>query len=291
MITLSISCPWKMIQGNYYIMTTDNKCCSNIISKTGLGLKIKAKIKATSKSKPKPSPQSLTKREPVSIGHYSYYENFYLDTKPILDWLNGLNYQSTYYYLFGKITRSPRKMLWFTEDPALKYVFSNNHIEGLATNPFPKSLTDIKNDVQEFTGQKFNAVLINRYEPGDSIDWHNDNDKWCGKDFIVPSLSFGATRTFKFRLQGSKTITDQLELTDGSLVVMENSCQNAYDHSIPKQKSRHGVRYNLTFRYIVPGLEQYRAKHRTVEYIMDKYKEGKLKGGEEYITELLALSS
>jgi alkylated DNA repair dioxygenase AlkB len=201
--------------------------------------------------------QALPEKIPASCPAipYDYYKNFYSISKSqeIFDHLSTLDYDYTYYYLFGKVRKSPRKMLWFAENPAWTYYFSRNHINGLPVNPFTPFLTAIKRDVEDFTGHKFNALLINEYEQGNTIDWHSDDDPWYGQDFIVPSLSFGSEKNFLLRLKADHSVQLSIRLENDSLINMKDQCQNLWQHAIMKQSGA-GIRYNLTFRAVKPSL-------------------------------------
>ncbi len=215
---------------------------------------------------------------------YKYHDRFYSKEKgnEIIEYLKSLPYEHTYYYFFNKVTKSPRKMIWYAENDKWTYHFSNNHIAGLKANKFTNELIKIKNGIEKFTGKKFNALLVNEYKGGvDRIDWHSDNDRWLGSQFIVPSISLGAERTFKLRLKLDKKHILSLKLGDGSLTVMKDKCQELWEHSIPSEKKVAGTRYNLTFRYIHPSLVDKQPKGKTWKYITEKY--DKLKAGKEYV--------
>lgn len=150
-------------------------------------------------------------------------------------------------------------MLWLAENTDWTYFFSNNHVGGLKAHdirdyPF---LLDIKAEIEEVIGQKFNAILINEYIGGsDKLDWHDDNDKWLGPQnkVIVPSLSFGSERDFQLRLKNNHNEKITLKTVEGSLMVMKGLTQVDCHHQVPERASVKGIRYNLTFRYIHPDL-------------------------------------
>lgn len=95
----------------------------------------------------------------------------------------------------------------------------------------------------------FNVCLLNFYENGDQrIGWHSDREE-VGRNTPIASVSLGATRQFLVRSK-EHGVRDRasMELSNGSLTVMENICQLDYLHSIPKQKHVVTGRINLTFR-------------------------------------------
>lgn len=185
---------------------------------------------------------------------YPFFYN-YTESSNIFRQLHTLNYEYTHYYLFGKFSRSPRKMLWFAENTNWTYFFSRNHVGGLKVNPFTPFLLEIKDKVERATGEQFNALLINEYRGGeDKIDPHKDSDPWLGSQFIVPSLSFGATRTFYIKSESDKNQVLSIKTLDGSMLVMEDNVQTNCKHYIKIEKKVTGIRYNLTFRKVIPEL-------------------------------------
>lgn len=62
----------------------------------------------------------------------------------------------------------------------------------------------LKERIEELTGYTFNSLLCNLYRnEKDSVDWHSDDEPSLGKNPIIASLSFGATRTFEMRKKPS----------------------------------------------------------------------------------------
>lgn len=96
---------------------------------------------------------------------------------------------------------------------------------------------------------KFNICLLNYYQNGTQrIGWHSDREE-IGRSTPIASISLGCTRKFLIR---SKTdgVRDRssVEMTNGSIILMENICQYKYLHSVPKESDVEGGRINLTFR-------------------------------------------
>lgn len=178
--------------------------------------------------------------------------------------LSQLHYSTTQYCIANKLCTSPRKMLWFTDDPNWTYVFSRNHMFGLEANEFPIFLRCIQFGVQRITGRKFNSCLVNIYESGDdNIAWHDDDDKWLGENFIVPSVSFGDVRRFQLRSKQDHKKKILTYTENGSMIVMRESVQKYWQHNVPKESGRRGVRFNLTFRNVHPELVDKMPKART----------------------------
>ncbi|OXB61530.1 hypothetical protein ASZ78_008477 [Callipepla squamata] len=122
-------------------------------------------------------------------------------------------------------------------------------------------LTMLKEHIEEFTGHTFNSLLCNLYRnEKDSVDWHSDDEPSLGKNPVIASLSFGATRTFEMRKKpppeenGDYTYVERLRipLDHGTLLLMEGATQEDWQHRVPKEYHSRDARINLTFRIIYP---------------------------------------
>ena len=111
-------------------------------------------------------------------------------------------------------------------------------------------LAELRDVVSDAAGVRFNSALLNRYRDGsDSVSWHRDDEPELGRNPTIGSVSFGATRRFKIRDLATKE-THDLDLVDGSLLVMRGASQREWEHCIPKTKRPVGERINLTFRVV-----------------------------------------
>lgn len=167
-------------------------------------------------------------------------DSYFKELKDKIDW------HQEKMKIYGKELPFPRLTAWYGDD-GKTYSFSGLT---LRAKPWTDSLRDLKNRVEVKTGSIFNSVLLNRYRDGnDSISWHQDDEKDLGKDPVIASLNFGATRTFQLRhLQTKEKIN--INLTHGSLFVMLGRLNHHWQHQVPKTKKAVGERINLTFRYI-----------------------------------------
>ena len=82
------------------------------------------------------------------------------------------------------------------------------------------------------------------------MGWHSDDEKSIGKNNTIASLSFGAERNFSFKHKHTKQIVS-LVLEHGSLLIMKDTTQTNWLHSLPKSKSVTQPRIYLTFQTIV----------------------------------------
>lgn len=149
--------------------------------------------------------------------------------------------------IFGKVYAQPRLTALYgnNEKP---YSYSGIRMEPLAFSPL---LSRLKAAIERQTGATFTTCLLNLYRDGkDSNGWHADNEKELGKNPVIASLSLGATRVFKLKHRYDKQQKARLELTSGSLLLMQGPTQHFWLHEIPKTKREVGPRINLTFRKI-----------------------------------------
>jgi len=179
-----------------------------------------------------------------------YYSNFYTINEAnslFNDLLQQVLWQQDDITLFGKTHKQPR----------LTALYANNNkpytYSGITMKPqlFNELLLNIKNKVESISKLKFNSVLINLYRDGnDSNGWHADNEIELGINPVIASVSFGASRIFKFKHRTNLKENYKLELKHGSLLIMQGEMQHYWLHQIPKTKKEVGKRINLTFRFI-----------------------------------------
>ena len=179
-----------------------------------------------------------------------YFSNFYTPNEAnslFNDLLQQVLWQQDNITLFGKTHKQPR----------LTALYANNNnpytYSGITMKPhlLNELLLNIKNKVELVSKHKFNSVLINLYRDGnDSNGWHADNEKELGINPIIASISFGASRIFKFKHRTNPKENYKLELKHGSLLIMQGEMQHFWLHQIPKTKKEVGKRINLTFRFI-----------------------------------------
>jgi alkylated DNA repair dioxygenase AlkB len=101
----------------------------------------------------------------------------------------------------------------------------------------------------------FNCALANLYRDGhDAMGWHADDEPELGpdapRDVLIASVSLGAPRRFVLRHRRRTTERRELELGEGSLLVMGGTTQHRYQHAVPRTAKPVGPRMNLTFRLI-----------------------------------------
>jgi len=146
--------------------------------------------------------------------------------------------------MFGKKIITKRKVAWYA-DTGITYTYAGVKKSGLH---WTEALLEIKHKVEEITGAKYNACLLNLYHEGEEgMGWHQDNEKEMVAGSSIASLSFGAARKFAFKHATTNERLD-IELANGSLLDMKGAIQQYWYHSLPKTKRIKQMRINLTFR-------------------------------------------
>lgn len=162
--------------------------------------------------------------------------------------LSAIPWRQENIVLFGKRREQPRLTAWYANE-GKSYTYS-----GLKWHPEPWTniLLEIKTKVEKAAGQTFNSVLLNLYRNGnDSMGWHSDDEPELGKNPVIASVSFGATRKFlmRHRIRSSEA-TKTINLAHGNVLIMKGSTQQFWQHQVPKTKQAVEPRINLTFRNI-----------------------------------------
>ena len=149
--------------------------------------------------------------------------------------------------ILGKHIITKRKVAWYGDSDYL-YTYSNSTRKALI---WTIELVELKRLVEQVLGTCFNSCLLNLYHDGnEGLGWHSDDEKSIGKNTPIASLSFGAERKFTFKHKQTKQIVS-LVLEHGSLLVMKDTTQTNWLHSLPKSNKITQARINLTFRTIV----------------------------------------
>lgn len=149
--------------------------------------------------------------------------------------------------ILGRQITTKRKVAWYG-DQGYEYTYSNVNRYAL---PWTVELLELRQRVQQLTGERFNSCLLNLYHTGEEgMAWHSDDETDLKKNGAIASLSFGAERRFAFKHKQSKEKVE-LYLEHGSLLVMKDTTQSHWLHRLPPTKKVSTARINLTFRTIV----------------------------------------
>ena len=149
--------------------------------------------------------------------------------------------------ILGRQITTKRKVAWYG-DQGYEYTYSNVNRYAL---PWAVELLELRQRVEQLTGERFNSCLLNLYHTGEEgMAWHSDDETDLKKNGAIASLSFGAERRFAFKHKQSKEKVE-LYLEHGSLLVMKDTTQSHWLHRLPPTKKVSTARINLTFRTIV----------------------------------------
>ncbi len=101
-------------------------------------------------------------------------------------------------------------------------------------------------------GEDLTSIGMCLYRTGrDSVAWHGDTiGRGATHDTVVAILSLGASRTFALRPRGEGASL-RLVLDHGDLIVMGGSCQQTWEHALPKTARNVGPRVSVQFRAAV----------------------------------------
>ena len=161
--------------------------------------------------------------------------------------LNNIEWKNDEATLFGKKIITKRKVAWYGEKP-FEYTYSKTTKLAL---PWTTELVNLKNKVEQETGETFNSCLLNLYHDGnEGMAWHSDGEKDLKKNGAIASLSFGSERKFAFKHKETKEKVE-LILEHGSLLIMKDETQTNWLHRLPPTKLSTQPRVNLTFRTII----------------------------------------
>jgi alkylated DNA repair dioxygenase AlkB len=151
--------------------------------------------------------------------------------------------------IFGKSVETPR-LVSFHGDPGARYGYSGRVFE---PRPMTTELLGLRARLEETLGATFHCVLVNHYRSGDdAMGWHADDEPELGPDaphdVLIASISLGAPRRFVLRHRRRTKERHELELGEGSLLVMGGATQRRFQHAVPRTARPVGPRTNLTFR-------------------------------------------
>jgi alkylated DNA repair dioxygenase AlkB len=191
---------------------------------------------------------------PLRDGDLRYWPHAFTaaEARSLFDALNGsIDWLQEEIVIFGQRRRVPRLVAWHG-DPGTSYTYSGTAHEPQSWTP---QISAIRDRVERLCGFGFNSVLLNRYRDGrDGMGWHADDEPELGRNPVIASVSFGATRRFRLRHRRNAMEPVTLPLTSGSLLLMSGATQHHWVHAVPKTAVPVGERVNLTFRRLLSGV-------------------------------------
>jgi alkylated DNA repair dioxygenase AlkB len=119
----------------------------------------------------------------------------------------------------------------------------------LADDDLPQALAEAVERAIAATGVPFNRVGLNLYREGrDSVAPHNDHLYEIVAGYPIALISLGATRLMTIRSKSKPRRIFDLDLEEGSLLLMSYETQLHYDHGIPKTRAAVGPRISIALR-------------------------------------------
>ncbi len=160
---------------------------------------------------------------------------------------SNINWQHDVVKLFGKEITTNRKTAWYGSK-SFEYTYSNKTKIAI---PWNKELIDLKTIIEKKCQEEFNSCLLNLYHNGnEGMALHSDDEKTILPNSTIASLSIGAERRFLFKHKHTQQKIE-LNLQNGSLLLMKENTQNYWWHSLPKSAKIKSPRINLTFRKMI----------------------------------------
>jgi alkylated DNA repair dioxygenase AlkB len=136
-------------------------------------------------------------------------------------------------WMYDRVVDEPRLSRWYGSAEEL---------------PHP-ALKSFRSAAGRRYGVRFGAVGLNYYRNGaDSVAFHSDRELRHLDDTLVVIVTLGAARPFLLRPQGGGRSID-LHPGSGDLLVMGGTCQERWEHGIPKVSSGAGPRISASIRW------------------------------------------
>lgn len=160
--------------------------------------------------------------------------------------------------IHGEKKYIPRKQVAYGEKGTF-YKFSGNKVfahDWNENNDICNIIIKIKEKVEMFTGEKFNFVLINRYQNGNQyIGFHSDDERDLVPKSSIVGVSIGAKREIQFNkkhyLCHDVKPKQSLYLDNGSIFIVHYPTNQYWKHSIPKSSFVTSPRISFTFRNMI----------------------------------------
>ena len=193
------------------------------------------------------TPNPIIKLQDAELLYYPAFYDKAESDRIFKTLLETIEWKQDKIMMYGKELPLPRLSAWYGDNNK-PYTYS-----GITLNPLPwtDELLQIKEKIEAEAKVKFSSVLLNRYRDGqDYVGWHTDAEKELGKNPIIGSVNFGATRKFQLRRIDDHKEKFEVELKHGTFLVMQGSTQHFWQHQVPKTATKIGERLNLTFRVI-----------------------------------------
>jgi alkylated DNA repair dioxygenase AlkB len=155
-----------------------------------------------------------------------------------LDWVRVLN--------------TPRSEYYCNDFNEPYFYGTPEHGRAYQVQPWNDEIMNIRRDLENYTGSKFEVCFLNRYtDQRDQLGWHSDNSPEMDDARPIGIVSLGVEREIWFKEIGTDNDPSHItkvKLPHGSLCLMHAGMQDTHLHRIPKASFICGARISLTFR-------------------------------------------
>lgn len=184
-----------------------------------------------------PGPDPACRFERIDLGRGAWIEvgrNWFGGTDEVMERLvEQVDWRHHRRRMYDRVVDEPRLSRWYSADDAL---------------PRPE-LHAFRQAAQKRYRVRFGAMGLNFYRHGhDSVAFHADRELRHLRDTLVLILTFGAERPFLLRPLGGGPSID-LRPAGGDLLVMGGTCQETWQHSVPKVVRGAGPRISASVRW------------------------------------------
>ncbi len=149
----------------------------------------------------------------------------------------GVDWHHHERWIYERLVEEPRLSRWYSAGEALP----------------DEALAHFRVAAGRRYGVRFGAMALNFYRWGrDSVAFHTDRELRHIDDTLVVILTLGATRPFLLRPVGGGRSID-LRPGSGDLIVMGGTCQETWEHAVPKVTRGSGPRISASIRWARRG--------------------------------------
>lgn len=151
--------------------------------------------------------------------------------------MTGVDWRHHRRWMYERLVDEPRLSRWYRADEPLA----------------DEALAHFRMAAGRRYGVRFGAMALNFYRGGaDSVAFHTDRELRHVDDTLVAILTLGAVRPFLLRPVGGGRSVD-LRPASGDLIVMGGTCQETWEHAVPKVTRGCGPRISASIRWARTG--------------------------------------
>jgi alkylated DNA repair dioxygenase AlkB len=177
--------------------------------------------------------------ERIRLDHGAWIDvvrRFLLGADTLLDTLiDAVEWRQGRRWMYDRMVDDPRLSRWFTRDDTVPH----------------DSLDEVRSALRARYGVPVRGPGLNYYRDGhDSVAPHSDRELRELDDTIVAIVTLGAQRPFLVRPKSGGRSLD-VAPASGDLLVMGGSCQQHYEHAVPKV-AHAGPRISASYRWSSP---------------------------------------